>query len=75
MLEGGETRQLRQGTCVEFTIPSCAVGYVIGRQGQRVRDLERTSGARIRFKNQQESEDKVSQVHTCSCHAIEALQF
>lgn len=58
-IEGAGTLQLRQGTCVEFTIPSSAVGYVIGRQGQRVRELERNSGARIRFKDQQESEDKV----------------
>ena len=55
----GETRQLRQGTSEEFTIPAEAVGYVIGRQGQRVREMERTSGARIRFKDQQDSEDKV----------------
>lgn len=58
-IEGSGTLQLRQGTCVEFTIPSSAVGYVIGRQGQRVREIERNSGARIRFKDQQESEDKV----------------
>ena len=58
-LEDGGTRQLRQGTSQELTIPSEAVGYVIGRQGQRVRELERTSGARIRFKDLQDSEDKV----------------
>ena len=64
MIEGGGagTRQLRHGTSEEFTIPAAAVGYVIGRNGQRVRGLERTSGARIRFKDQQDSEDKV-----CRC--------
>ena len=60
MLEGGPARQLRQGTSEEFTIPAEAVGYVIGRQGQRVREMERTSGARIRFKDQQDNEDKAS---------------
>ena len=60
MLEEGPARQLRQGTSEEFCVPAEAVGYVIGRQGQRVRDLERSSGARIRFKEQQDSEDKVS---------------
>lgn len=59
MLEEGPARQLRQGTSEEFTIPSEAVGYVIGRQGQRVREMERTTGARIRFKDQQDTEDKV----------------
>ncbi|CAI8036910.1 Tudor and KH domain-containing protein, partial [Geodia barretti] len=59
MLEGGPARQLRQGTSEEFTIPAEAVGYVIGRQGQRVREMERTSGARIRFKDQQDNEDKI----------------
>ena len=58
MLEEGPSRQLRQGTSEEFTIPAEAVGYVIGRQGQRVREMEKSSGARIRFKDQQDSEDK-----------------
>lgn len=58
-IEGSGTLQQRQGTCVEFTIPSSTVGYIIGRQGQRVRELERNSGARIRFKDLQEGEDKV----------------
>ena len=55
----GDTRRLRQGTSVEFTIPAQAVGYVIGRHGQRVRQLEESSGACIRFKDQRDSEDKV----------------
>ena len=55
----GDTRRLRQGTSVEFSIPAQAVGYVIGRHGQRVRQLEESSGARIRFKDQRDSEDKV----------------
>lgn len=54
-----DTRRLRQGTSLEFTIPAPAVGYVIGRHGQRVRQLEESSGARIRFKDQRDSEDKV----------------
>lgn len=58
-IEGSRTLQQRQGTSVEFTIPASTVGYVIGRQGQRVREMERNSGARIRFKDLQEGEDKV----------------
>ena len=70
MLEGGPAIQLRQGTSEEFTIPAEAVGYVIGRQGQRVREMERTSGARIRFKDQQDSEDKASWCLELSVSAI-----
>lgn len=71
MLEGG-TRQLRQGTSEEFTIPSSAVGYVIGRQGQRVRELERSSGARIRFKDQQDSGDKVREIAAVAKRSLAA---
>lgn len=64
---GGGAVQLRQGSSKEFTIPAAAVGYVIGRHGQRVRDLERSSGARIRFKDQQNSEEKASR--SCNCRS------
>ena len=36
-----------------------AVGFVIGRHGVRVRQVEDQSGARIRFKDKHDSEDKV----------------
>lgn len=70
MLEAGPTRQLRQpGVSEEFSIPAESVGYVIGRRGQRVRDLEKETGARIRFKDQQDSEDKVGYLLTTSREA------
>ena len=36
-----------------------AVGFVIGRHGVRVRQVEDQSGARIRVKDKHDSEDKV----------------
>ena len=36
-----------------------AVGFVIGRHGVRVRQVEDECGARIRFKDKQGSEEKV----------------
>ena len=55
-----ETRKLRQSISKELTIPGNVVGYVIGRHGTRVRELEDQSGARIRFKDLEATEDKVS---------------
>ena len=79
-LEGSATRQLRHAASAEFAIPAATVGYVIGRQGQRVKQLEQSSGARIRFKDQQDSEDKVrlvdpavrSRSYTCSQDIVAA---
>lgn len=63
-LEGGgtedkSTQRVRQSVSTEFTIPGEVVGRVIGRHGNRVRQLEEQSGARIKFKDQQDSKDKV----------------
>ena len=64
-LEGGgaeakkSTQRVRQSVNSEFTIPGEVVGRVIGRHGMHVRQLEEQSGARIKFKDQQDSKDKV----------------
>ena len=46
---------------VELTIPSRAVGRVIGRQGQTIRSIERASGARVRIDrgSDQMTEDRI----------------
>ena len=58
---GGDkgTLRVRQSVTSELTIPGDVVGRVIGRHGLRVRQLEEESGARIKFKDQQHSKDKV----------------
>lgn len=58
---GGDkgTLRVRQSVTSELTIPGDVVGRVIGRHGLRVRQLEEESGARIKFKDQQHSQDKV----------------
>ena len=53
------TLRVRQSVSSELTIPGDVVGRVIGRHGLRVRQLEEESGARIKFKDQQHSQDKV----------------
>lgn len=53
------TLRVRQSVTSELTIPGDVVGRVIGRHGLRVRQLEEESGARIKFKDQQQSRDKV----------------
>lgn len=53
------TLRVRQSVTSELTIPGNVVGRVIGRHGLRVRQLEEESGARIKFKDQQQSQDKV----------------
>lgn len=55
----GQSRRLQQNVNVEFPIPEKAVGFVIGRHGVRVRQVEDQSGARIRVKDKHDSEDKV----------------
>ncbi len=52
-------KRVRQNVSVEFTIPESVVGYVIGRHGASIRQLEEESGARVHFKDQQGSKDKV----------------
>ena len=62
--EGGdgclqEAPRLRQIVEEEITVPGNIVGYIIGRRGTRVREIEEDSGARLRFKELQGTEDKV----------------
>ena len=56
-----ETRRLRQHVCVEFTIPENMVGYVIGKRGMRVRQVEEDSGAHVQFKDLMTDKGKVSE--------------
>lgn len=44
----------------ELAVPGRLVGFVIGRRGQRARQLEDESGARLRFRDEEGSEDKAS---------------
>ncbi len=39
------------------------VGYVIGRRGTSVRQVEQQTGARVQFKDQQDTKDKVYSSH------------
>ncbi len=58
--EGSDgVRRVRQNVSVEFIVPESVVGYVIGRRGASVRQVEEESGARVNFKDQQGSKDKV----------------
>lgn len=41
----------------EIRIPKDSVGLVIGRQGNKVKEIEQTSGAKLKFKNQKDDED------------------
>ena len=45
---------------VEFTIPDAVVGYVIGRRGNRIRQIEEETGAKVRFKERIGTGDKVT---------------
>ncbi len=56
-----ERKRVRQCVTKELTVPEDVVGYVIGRHGARVRQMEEDTGARIRFKDVQASKDKVGQ--------------
>lgn len=53
------TTRLRQNVQVEFSIPAAVVGYVVGRRGVRVRQVESESGARVQFKDKMATADKV----------------
>lgn len=46
---------------VEFTIPDTVVGYVIGRRGNRIRQIEEETGAKVRLKERIGTEDKARQ--------------
>lgn len=52
-------RRVRQNVSVEFVIPESVVGFVIGRRGASVKQVEEESGARVQFKDQQGTKDKV----------------
>ncbi len=52
-------KRVRQNVSVEFIVPENVVGYVIGRHGTSIRQVEEESGARVHFKDQQGSKDKV----------------
>ncbi|XP_064387727.1 tudor and KH domain-containing protein homolog isoform X2 [Halichondria panicea] len=52
-------KRVRQNVSVEFIVPESVVGYVIGRHGTSIRQVEEESGARVHFKDQQGSKDKV----------------
>ena len=58
MRSEGVTR-VRQNVSVEFPIPEQVVGFVIGRKGSSVKQVEAESGARVHFKDQQGTTDKV----------------
>lgn len=49
---------------VEFTIPDAVVGYVIGRRGNRIRQIEAETGAQVHFKERIGTED--TKVVSCS---------
>ena len=42
---------------VEFTIPDAVVGYVIGRRGNRIRQIEAETGAQVHFKERIGTDD------------------
>ncbi len=44
---------------VELTIPDAVVGYVIGRRGNRIRQIEEETGAKVCFKERIGTKDKV----------------
>lgn len=51
--------RVRQNVSVEFPIPEQVIGFVIGRKGSSVKQVEAESGARVHFKDQQGTKDKV----------------
>ena len=58
-LQGQHTNKSRQNSEVEFMIPDAVVGYVIGRRGNRIRQIEEKTGAKVRFKDRIGTGDKV----------------
>lgn len=59
MLKADNVTRVRQNVSVEFTIPEQVVGFVIGRKGSSVKQVEAESGARVQFKELKGSTDKV----------------
>ena len=59
-VDGRHTNRLRQNSKVEFSIPDAVVGYVIGRRGTRIRQIEEETGAKVRFKERIGAGDKVA---------------
>ncbi len=55
-------KRVRQSVTRELSVPEEVVGYVIGRHGARVRQIEEETGAQIRFKDVQASRNKVSRL-------------
>ncbi|KAL3854394.1 hypothetical protein ACJMK2_013665 [Sinanodonta woodiana] len=55
-------------TLIELKIPRKLAGVVIGRQGQKIKELQETSGARINFKddNGKEDEERTIQIRGTS---------
>lgn len=41
----------------DIRIPKDSVGLVIGRQGNKIKEIEQTSGAKLIFKNQRDEDD------------------
>ena len=53
------TKRLRKNVEVELTVPEAVVGYLIGRRGNRIRQIEEDSGAKLRVKERLGTRDKV----------------
>ena len=56
-----DTRRVRQVEA-EVAVPDRLVGYVIGRRGNRIRQIEEESGAKLRIKERIGSDVKVRQL-------------
>ncbi|KAK3593506.1 hypothetical protein CHS0354_037029 [Potamilus streckersoni] len=54
----GQKVMTSRHTLIEMKIPRKSVGAVIGRQGQKIKELQETSGARINFKDDSGKEDE-----------------
>ena len=59
--QGGQHSNRRtHNSKVELTIPDAVVGYVIGRGGNRIRQIEEETGAKVRIKERIGTGDKVT---------------
>lgn len=52
-------KRLRKNVEVELAVPEGVVGYLIGRRGNRIRQIEEDSGAKLRVKERLGTRDKV----------------
>ena len=59
------TKRLRKNVEVELEVPEAVIGYLIGRSGSRIRQIEEDSGAKLRVKERLGTRDKV---HVCRKH-------